>query len=208
MIQPIAAPSAQPNRNLGAPPVVIVHGIFRDHRLMGRLAKVFTQTGRRVLTPDLTPNNGSVGLNELAMQLGEYLDENLGPDEQCDIIGHSMGGMVARSFIQRHGGRRRVRRLITLAAPHQGTILAWLLPGLGVRDLRPGSVFLRDLASDAHSLNGVLVASYWTPFDAIIVPPRSSEMPVGQNRKVLLAHHRAFLERPRLANELLELLAP
>jgi len=196
-----------PRVNLGIIPVVIVHGIFRDHRLMGRLAREFEQAGRRVLTPDLTPNNGSVSLNELASQLGEYVEKNLGPNVQCDIIGHSMGGMVARAYVQRHGGRSRVRKLVTLASPHQGTVMAWLLPGAGQRDLRPGSEFLRDLASDAHSLDGVFVASYWTPFDAIIVPPRSSEMPVGRNRRVWLPHHRAFLERPRLARELVSLLA-
>jgi triacylglycerol lipase len=207
MMQPVAYPALVSKNPIGVPPVVMVHGIFRDHRLMARLSRVFEQAGRRVLTPDLTPNNGSAGINQLALQLGEYLDENLGPDEQCDIIGHSMGGMVARAYVQRHGGRRRVRRLVTLAAPHQGTIMAWLLPGAGVRDLRPDSVFLRDLASDVHSLEGILVASYWTPFDAIIVPPRSSEMPVGHNRRVWLAHHRAFLERPRIARELVALLA-
>jgi len=207
MIQSDATIASTPDFSLGDLPVVIVHGIFRDHRLMGRLAKAFTHAGRRVLTPDLTPNNGSVGLNELAIQLGEYLNRNLGPGEHCDIIGHSMGGMVARSYVQRHGGRRSVRQLVTLASPHQGTLMAWLLPGAGARDLRPGSAFLRDLASDAHSLDGVLVASYWTPFDAIIVPPRSSEMPVGRNRRVMLPHHRAFLERPRLARELVALLA-
>jgi triacylglycerol lipase len=207
MIKPIASLTVSSGNVVNAPPVVILHGIFRDHRLMARLARTFVQAGRRVFTPDLKPNNGSAGINELAMQLGAYLDEHLRPDEPCDMIGHSMGGMVARSYVQRHGGRRRVRRLVTLAAPHQGTIMAWLLPGAGVRDLRPGSIFLRDLASDVHSLDGILVASYWTPFDAIIVPPRSSEMPVGCNRRVLLAHHRAFLERPRLALELVELLA-
>jgi len=207
MFQPLTIPAIVPTRRLGVPPVVMLHGIFRDHRLLGRLARAFAVAGRRVLTPDLTPNNGTAGLNELAKQLGKYLDENLVPDEQCDIIGHSMGGIVARSYVQRHGGRRRVRRLVTLASPHQGTLLAWLLPGAGVRDLRPGSAFLRDLASDAHSLDGVLVASYWTPFDAIIVPPSSSEMPVRKNRRVFLAHHRAFLERPGLARELVALLA-
>jgi len=204
-INPVA--SSIPQKCLGFLPVVIVHGIYRDHRLMGRLAREFAQAGRRVLTPDLKPNNGSAGLQELAKQLGAYVDKNLGPDEQCDIIGHSMGGMVVRSYVQRQGGRRRVRRLVTLASPHQGTLLAWLLPGAGLRDLRPGSEFLRDLASDAESLDGVLVASYWTPFDLIIIPPRSSEMPVGRNRKVWLPHHRAYLERPRLARELVSLLA-
>lgn len=189
------------------PPVVIIHGIYRDHHLMRHLRQAFTLAGRRVLTPDLTPNDGSVGINELAMQVGEYLHVNLAPDEQCDIIGHSMGAMVARSYLQRHGGQPRVRKLVTLAAPHHGTILAWLHRGRGARDLRPGSPFLRDLARDVHRFAGVLVASYWTPFDAIIVPPRSSELPIGQNRRRLLPHHRSVVENPRLARELVELLS-
>lgn len=207
MLQSIANQVVGRKATNEAPPVVILHGIFRDHRLMARLGRAFAQAGRRVLMPDLTPSNGSVELNVLAKQLGKYVEENLKPAEQCDIIGHSMGGMVARAYIQRQGGRERVRRLVTLASPHQGTIMAWLLPGAGARDLRPGSAFLRDLASDVHTLEGVLAASYWTPFDAIIVPPRSSEMPVGQNCRVLLPHHRAFLERPKLARELVALLA-
>lgn len=189
------------------PPVVIVHGIFRDHRLMGRLRETFTRAGRRVLTPDLTPNDGSAGINELALQLGEYLERNLAPGERCDLVGHSMGAMVARSYVQRHGGRARVRKLATLAAPHHGTLVAWLWRGRGVRDLRPGSPFLRDLARDVDRLDGVLVASYWTPFDAVIVPPRSSELPVGQNRRWLLPHHRALVENKYLARDLVRVLS-
>ncbi len=188
------------------PPVVIVHGIFRDHRLMSRLRKTFALAGRRVFTPDLSPNDGSVGINELAVQLGEFLERHLAPGERCDVIGHSMGAMVARSYLQRHGGRARVRKLVTLAAPHHGTMMAWFFGGRGVRDLRPGSPFLRDLARDVSRLDGVLVASYWTPFDAIIVPPRSSELPIGRNVCVALPHHRALVTNRRLARELVELL--
>ncbi|HVU37646.1 MAG TPA: alpha/beta fold hydrolase [Opitutales bacterium] len=198
-------PAAQAATTL--PPVVIVHGIFRDHRLMRRLRDAFTRAGRRVFTPDLTPNDGSAGINELALQLGEYLEHNLTPGERCDVIGHSMGAMVARSYVQRHGGRARVRKLVTLAAPHHGTLVAWLWRGRGVRDLRPGSPFLRDLARDVDRLDGVLVASYWTPFDAIIVPPHSSELPVGHNRRWLLPHHRAFLESKGLARDLVQVLS-
>lgn len=188
------------------PPVVIIHGIYRDHRLMRHLRKAFTLAGRRVLTPDLTPNDGSAGINELAVQIGKFMEKNLSPGEPCDVIGHSMGAMVARSYIQRHGGRRRVRKLVTLAAPHHGTVLAWLHQGQGARDLRPGSAFLRDLARDVDKLEGIQVASYWTPFDLIIVPPRSSELPIGENRRRYLPHHRSLVENPRLARELVELL--
>jgi len=202
----VASPTRPAEVTTELPPVVILHGIFRDYRLMARLRKTFTLAGRRVFTPSLKPNNGSAGLNELALQLGEFLEKNLAPGERCDVIGHSMGGMVARSYLQRHGGRARVRKLVTLAAPHHGTILAWLLPGQGVRDLRPGSPFLRDLARDVDRLEGVLVASYWTPFDAIIVPPRSSQLPIGRNVRVSLLHHQALVTNRRLARELVEIL--
>src|SRR5690348_1131835 len=119
----IESPNRVPRVAAGLPPVVIIHGIFRNHRLMRHLRQAFTLAGRRVLTPDLQPNDGSVGINELAVQIGEYLEASLAPGERCDVIGHSMGAMVARSYIQRHGGRQRVRKLVTLAAPHHGTVM-------------------------------------------------------------------------------------
>jgi triacylglycerol esterase/lipase EstA (alpha/beta hydrolase family) len=36
------------------------------------------------------------------------------------IIAHSMGGILARSYIENHGGAKQVQRLITIATPHQG----------------------------------------------------------------------------------------
>ncbi len=196
----------RPNRTTDLPTVVIVHGIFRDERLMARLRRAFLRAGRRVLTPNLKPNDGSVSIHELARQLGGYLENNLAPGEQCDVIGHSLGGLVARTFIQRHGGRALVRRLVTLATPHHGTWMAWLLRGRGVREMRPDSAFLRDLASDVDSLADILVASYWTPFDLIIVPARNSKMPVGRNVRVNLPHHQALVTYPRMARELVGIL--
>jgi triacylglycerol lipase len=202
----IPSPAASP-RTVALPPIVLVHGIFRDHRIMRHLAKAFVAAGRRVLSPDLRPCNGSVPIAALAGQLAEFLEHNLSADERCDIVGHSLGGLVARAYVQRGGGRARVRRLVTLASPHHGSLLAWLLPGRGSRDLRPGSPFLRDLARDVHHLDGVHVASYWTPFDLIVVPPRSAQLPVGRDCRRLLPHHRAFITDARFAKELIEALA-
>ena len=44
--------------------------------------------------------------------------------EKFHIIGHSMGGLVARHYIQGHGGDQRVKSLITLGSPHHGERLA------------------------------------------------------------------------------------
>jgi triacylglycerol lipase len=186
---------------------VLVHGIFRNQRDMRRLRNTLEAAGRRTFAPSLKPCDGSAPLHDLAKQLAAFIGENLQPGERCDLVGHSMGGMVARAYVQRHGGRERVRRLVTLAAPHHGSLLAWCWPGRGARDLRPGSPFLRDLARDVHHLEGILVASVWTPFDLVIVPARSSELSVGRNVRFPLPHHRSLITSQRLAKALVKLLS-
>lgn len=63
---------------------------------------------------------------------------------------HSMGGLVARHYVERLGGHEITRRLITLGTPHRGSVAA--LAGLvnGVRLLGPD--LDPDLGSFARSL--------------------------------------------------------
>ena len=44
------------------------------------------------------------------------------------VVGHSLGGLIARYYVQRQGGDRRVESLVTLGTPHQGSVLAHVLP--------------------------------------------------------------------------------
>jgi pSer/pThr/pTyr-binding forkhead associated (FHA) protein len=56
-----------------------------------------------------------------ARQLGELI--NTLPHEQpVTLIGHSLGTMVSRYYIERLGGKERVDRVILMGGPHQGTI--------------------------------------------------------------------------------------
>ncbi|MCU0491039.1 MAG: permease [Chloroflexaceae bacterium] len=47
------------------------------------------------------------------------------------LVGHSMGGLVARSYIQSSGYRGDVERLITLGTPHRGSAQAYFTWGGG-----------------------------------------------------------------------------
>ena len=44
--------------------------------------------------------------------------------QQIDVVGHSLGGLIARYYVQRLGGDTRVRTLVTLGTPHSGTRVA------------------------------------------------------------------------------------
>ena len=60
--------------------------------------------------------------------------------DRFHIVGHSMGGLVARHYIQKHRGASRVKSLITLGSPHHGTPTALIgvgLMGLGLLSVSP-----------------------------------------------------------------------
>lgn len=76
-----------------------------------------------------------------------------------DIVAHSMGGLVARSEIERYKDRMYINRLVTLGTPHQGTdpaifpyLYGYIIDNLyggffnmndaGLRDLSPSSDFI------------------------------------------------------------------
>lgn len=68
---------------------------------------------------------------------------------EVDVIGYSMGGLVARfaAAPRDDGGRRlRIRRLFTISSPHRGARLAELASlEPRVWDMRAGSAFLKKL---------------------------------------------------------------
>ena len=104
--------------------VVLVHGIWDTSRVFRRMTRWLEDRGFRVLAVDLVPSDGTVGLDVLAGQLRDFVERKLAPGESFDLIGFSMGGLVSRYYVQRLGGMERVRRLITISAPHRGTLWA------------------------------------------------------------------------------------
>jgi triacylglycerol lipase len=57
--------------------------------------------------------------------------------------------------------------------------------------MRPGSAFLQDLNRDAvEILSRLQFTSIWTPYDLMIVPASSSQMPVGEEIVLSVPVHR------------------
>lgn len=184
-----------PNPNLNA--VVLVHGIHSDARDMTRMARHFRAEGREVFTPDLIPNSGQATIEELGKQLAEYAAKHAPRGRKFDLIGFSMGGLVSRYYVQRLGGAEHVAHLVTIAAPHHGTIFAHLHPGAGAAEMRRGSAFLRDLAKDDAALSRVRFTTFHTPLDLVVVPPRSAEMPHARNVRVWASLHPSLILEKR-----------
>lgn len=105
---------------------------------------------------------------------------------QLVLVGHSMGGLVARAVLQRDRGQL-LARVITLGAPHHGTRLAGLAPGANGQQMRrragqqPESAWLRDLAAGEDEATRALITSIWSHHDNIVAPQTSSMLPGARN---------------------------
>jgi len=169
--------------------VLLVHGIYDSARSMGIMAHWLREQGWEVHTLSLAPNDGGCGLDELAQQVGAYVGRTFQKGRKIDLVGFSMGGMVCRYYVQRLGGERKVERFIAISAPNHGSWLAWLSNKPGCVQMRPGSAFLQALNTDVEPLQRVQFSSIWSPLDLVILPAKSSRMPVGaEMRKWVVAH--------------------
>jgi triacylglycerol lipase len=89
------------------------------------------------------------------------------------VIGHSMGGLVARYYVQRLGGDAHVHTLVTLGTPHQGTRAARLFPRGVCQQLTPGSDVVKELTEPAPGCQTRFV-SFWSDNDALISPKQAA----------------------------------
>lgn len=158
--------------------VLLVHGINDTSAVFTPMANYLQERGWRVHSLNLNPNNGEEGLAVLAAQVAAYVTRNFTPEETFNLVGFSMGGIVTRYYLQRLGGMERVKRYVTISAPNRGTWLAYLSLKPGIREMRPGSKLLIDLNRDGWELSQKIpVTTIWTPWDLMIIPAFSSNLP-------------------------------
>lgn len=180
-------------------PVVLLHGFA-----MNRTNWLWL--GRRLARRGIGPLYGTTyfspqPVRRSAVQLARFVDEVCAREgcERVDIVAHSLGGVVARYFIEHLDGADKVGRLVTIASPHAGTKLAHF--GLFIPsavETCVGSAFYGELGPlQAH--DGVAYTSVWSRADAVIEPPESSSVaPLGVDCVFDDLGHLSLLLSPRV----------
>ncbi|MDP3713430.1 MAG: alpha/beta fold hydrolase [Mycobacteriales bacterium] len=169
-------------------PILLVHGLVDNRSIFTLLRRALRRRGfGRVLTVNYSPFTHDV--RSAAARLARLVEKTCEETgyERVHVVGHSLGGVVARYYVQRMGGDARVHTLCTLGSPHAGTVAARLLPTELVRQLRPGSSLMTELAEPAPGIRTRFV-SFWSDLDQLIVPKRSARLdhPDLSVRNVLL----------------------
>ena len=180
-------------------PVLLIHGIDDTREVMQPLGRYLEGRGWRTFAFDMVPSNGQVGFEALARQVQRQVAEVRARTgaSKVDIVGFSLGGMVARVYLQELGGVSEVERLVTISSPHHGSWMAYFRWNALGEELRPGSRVYERLNGNLKPLAGVRHTAIWTPFDLMIVPSWSSVLPGAREVRIPVALHPLMLRDAR-----------
>lgn len=180
---------ARPNSQAAEIPILLIHGYF--HNRSGFL--VMQRGLRRHGFSNVYAfgyNPARKGIPEIAEKVACRVEEILGETgaNKVHLVGHSLGGLLARYYVERLGGAGKVHTLITLGTPHFGTITAWVGRSPSAKQMRPGSVLLRRMAKGVLP-ESVRYFSYHSNLDALVVPAESAILAGGNgNVRNILVH--------------------
>jgi pimeloyl-ACP methyl ester carboxylesterase len=205
----IVAPMSCESQENDGPPVLLIHGYLATRGSLALLERRLTDQGHLVLSYRLGLLN-TADIGESAALIARKIESIAAQTgvEHMDIVGHSMGGLVALHYLKRLGGRRRVRRLIMLGTPVAGTWSALLgvaaIPlGRASLQLLPDSQFLRELAVGPLP-EGVEIVCISGDRDRLAPP--SSTFLKGVRHICLPTNHAGLLVDERVAREVGEIL--
>lgn len=212
-IMPRARPSCRIFPDAPLPPVLLLHGYGCNSGYWSHLVPRLDQAHISHACADLEPLGGDIdGYVPAVARAIEALCADSGAPKVV-IVAHSMGGLVARAYLRRHGSAR-VARIITLGTPHHGTSLANLGLGVNARQMgrartgaAPESAWLRALANDEDDAARALVTSIYSHHDNIVAPQTSSHLAGARNIQIGGVGHVALGSNPQVVSCVLHELA-
>lgn len=191
-------------------PILLLHGMIDNRSIFTMLRSGLRKRGfARVLTLNYSPFTSDI--REAARIVGEQVEaicEETGHD-QIHIVGHSLGGLIARYYVQKLQGYQRVHTLVTMGTPHDGTVVAKIGIGNLVNQLRPGSPIIEDLRTPAPEVTTKFVC-YWSDLDHLVLPSRNARIKhddlTVSNCLVRGVGHMSLPIQPRIVNEITHVL--
>ena len=190
---------------------MLLHGLWDKPRLFDPLEAMLRSRCPKLelFIPHLPHGVGQVPIRTLAAELAERITARFGHDAELDLMGFSMGGVVARTWLQEWRGHQRTRRFVSLGSPQQGTLAAQSVPSAllpGIADMKVGSPLLRDLRRQGYLLAKLRCHSLYTPTDLTVVPGWRAVLPYGSRQALPVFSHRQLIRDPRALEPLAELL--
>lgn len=171
------------------PPIVLVPGFLCNRGYYGKFRRFLARNGYGCsYAVTLEPVLGSIDDN--ARHLGRLVEQVCQETAQDKVIliGHSMGGVVIRAYLDMQDGGKRVAHAISLGSPFGGTVLAKGPSGLGenLRQMVVGSDWLAALKKHEDQACSVPFTAIWSPHDSIVAPQDGTRVSERYGRSIAM----------------------
>jgi pimeloyl-ACP methyl ester carboxylesterase len=189
----------------GPRPVIVIHGYAMNRANFIPMAKRLAAAG---LGPVIGFEYWSLGkVVDAAKRLTTLVTDvcKRTGAASVDIIGHSMGGVIARYFVLKLSGDQRVTHLITIGAPHAGTEVSAIGIGRARKELQRNSALVQRLAA-APLPTHTDVTVIWSRADALV--PGAGQAHISCNREIIYDDlgHMAMLDCSRVSQDIISIL--
>ena len=179
-------------------PVLLVHGVLVNDGVWIPFKRYLA---RNNIGPVYTINYGPplADIELFAEQLDAKIEAIRAATgaERVVLVGHSMGGLVARAYLRRFGAAR-VEKLITIGTPHHGSVLSHLFPGVCLGQMHVGNPWLVELNRHESDPAPVPITSIWSRHDSMVAPQASSQLGNAENVALVGVAHNALLADPEV----------
>ncbi|MFJ8231637.1 esterase/lipase family protein [Streptomyces sp. NPDC094448] len=197
----------------GSPPrpVIMLHGFADNRSVFVLLRRSLARHGWRDLQC-LNYSPLTCDIRAAARLLGRHVEEVCARSgrDGVDLVGHSLGGLIARYYSQCLGGDLWVRNVVTLGTPHSGTRVAPLASAHPiVRQMRPDSPVIEELCRPAPGCR-TRFTSFWSELDQWMDPVETALIDHAdlrtENVRVTGIGHLALPVHPAVAARIREVL--
>ena len=168
------------------PPILLVHGYFSNRGYFRYLARWLDGQGYGPVFARNFPVVLST-IEDFADQLHVEIERIAAAchQERVILVCHSMGGLAAREYLRSHGNAR-LAKLVTIASPHHGSVLATFGIGANARQMCRGCDFLARLeAFEAAGSARVDAVSVYSLHDNLVAPQETSHLPWARRNVTL-----------------------
>ena len=191
------------NRN----PIILIHGLWNTSSIFSFITSKLDEQGLEYFAPTLNHSFGMTSIIELTNLMDQLILEKYGLQQEIDVLGFSMGGVIGRYWINKFNGYKRTKRLITIGSPQNGTLTSQLVPKYpfrGISEMKINSSFLRDLANYDYFLNDIDCISFFTYWDLMVFPGWRANLNVGEKISLNIFKHRNLVRNPAAVERIIE----
>jgi triacylglycerol lipase len=195
-------PAPPPSGSARPVAVLFLHGYFCNRGVWLATMKMIAAHGYLVEALTLEPAFGAIEnySEPIGQAISKLLAEHQG--QRVVLVAHSMGAIAARYYLEHHDDAR-VEQLISIGAPHHGTIAAAFGRSRNTRQIRRDSFWLESLNGTARFPRERILNIY-SAHDDVVFPSGTSHLAGADNRQLRGIGHVSLLYHKEVRELILE----